>query len=166
MNSVNNKMYLAQFTLSISDVTGIIQTIAVVISLIYLAIQVKDSTKATKGATYQSIISAFAEIESRISQDEKVARIYRLGQKNFEKLNEDETTQFNLIIGSFFNFYENLYYQYRNKLLEEELWASWCRTMRKNLEEKGVGTWWNLKRHLFSKSFREYVESGKCPRNY
>lgn len=48
-------MYIAQLNLSISDITGIVQTIAVVVSLIYLAIQVKESTKATKGATYQSI---------------------------------------------------------------------------------------------------------------
>jgi hypothetical protein len=130
-------MYIAQLNLSISDITGIVQTIAVVVSLIYLAIQVKESTKATKGATYQSIISAWAELESRISQDDEVARIYKLGITNLEKLNENEFTRFNELICSFFNMYENLYYQYKNKLLEEELWAGWCLNMRNDYDKKG-----------------------------
>jgi hypothetical protein len=158
-------MYIAQLNLSISDITGIVQTIAVVVSLIYLAIQVKESTKATKGATYQSIISSWAELESRISQDDEVARIYKLGITELEKLTENEFTRFNELICSFFNMYENLYYQYKNKLLEEELWAGWCLNMRNDLKEKGAAAWWNSKSHLYSKSFREYVNSGKCPRN-
>ncbi|MGB7708297.1 MAG: hypothetical protein WBL95_01900 [Microcoleus sp.] len=158
-------MYIAQLDLSITNITSIVQTIAVVGSLIYLAIQVKESTKATKGATYQSIISAWAELESRISQDDEVARIYKLGLTTLEKLNENEFTRFNELICSFFNMYENLYYQYKNKLLEEELWAGWCLNMREDLKHKGAAAWWNSKSHLYSKSFREYVNSGKCPRN-
>jgi hypothetical protein len=162
---VTKEGYIAQLNLFISDITGIVQTIAVVVSLIYLAIQVKESTKATKGATYQSIISAWAELESRISQDDEVARIYKLGITNLDKLNENEFTRLNELIRSFFNLYENLYYQYKNKLLEEKLWAGWCLNMRNDLQKKGAADWWNSKSHLYSKSFREYVNSGKCPRN-
>ena len=66
-----------------------------------------------------------------------MARIYKLGTTNLEKLNENEFTRFNELICSFFNLYENLYYQYKNKLLEEELWAGWCLNMRDDLQQKG-----------------------------
>lgn len=158
-------MLLGQSSLSISDVTGIIQSIVVVVSLIYLAIQVKESTRAAKGTTYQSIISAFAEIESRISQEAEVARIYHSGKASLDKLNETELARFNELICSFFNLYENLHYQYKNKLLEEELWGGWCRNMRDDLAQPGVAAWWKLKSYLYSKNFREYVNSGKCPRD-
>ncbi|SKB15562.1 hypothetical protein PL11201_730022 [Planktothrix sp. PCC 11201] len=107
-------MILSQISLSIGDVTDIIQTIVIVVSLIYVAIQVRESTRATKGATYQSIITAFAEIESRISQDAEVAKIYRLGQASSDKFNETQLARFNELMSSFFNLYENLYYQYNN----------------------------------------------------
>ncbi len=72
-------MFLYQLPLSISDISGIIQSIGVVISLFYVGVQIQGSTKAIKAATYQSIISAYAEIEARISQDPETARIYQLG---------------------------------------------------------------------------------------
>lgn len=158
-------MTLAQISLSIGDVTDIIQTIVVVVSLIYVAIQVREGARAAKGTTYQSIISAFAEIESRISQDAEVARLYKLGQVSINELNETEKARFSELVCSFFNLYENLHYQYKNKLLEEELWAGWCRNMRNHLAQRGVEDWWESKSYLYSKSFREYVNSGKCPRD-
>ena len=60
-------MILAKFPLSISDISGLVQAVSVVISLVYLARQIQESTKAVKCATYQSIITAFADIEARIS---------------------------------------------------------------------------------------------------
>ncbi|CAD5967443.1 MULTISPECIES: hypothetical protein [Planktothrix] len=158
-------MILSQISLSIGDVTDIIQTIVIVVSLIYVAIQVRESTRATKGATYQSIITAFAEIESRISQDAEVAKIYRLGQASSDKFNETQLARFNELMSSFFNLYENLYYQYNNKLLEEELWAGWGQNIRDHLAQPGVAAWWKSKSYLYAKSFREYINSGKCPRN-
>ncbi|RUS93960.1 hypothetical protein DSM106972_094970 [Dulcicalothrix desertica PCC 7102] len=165
-------MSLFLAALSIGDITSIIQAatnviqaIAVVISLLYLARQVQESTKAAKGATYQAIISSFAELEALITQDEQVARIYTLGKKEPNSLSENEVTRFNEIMSTFFNLYENLYYQYKNNLLEEELWAGWCRNMRTDLEETGAAKWWENKGYLYSKSFREYVKLGKCPKS-
>ena len=64
---------------TIQAVSSIIQTIAVIVSLVYVAIQIRDNTRALKCQTYQSIIGYYAEIEARISQDSEVAEIYRKG---------------------------------------------------------------------------------------
>ena len=145
---------------------GIIQTIAVIISLFFVSIQIRDGTKSVKSQTYQSIISAYAEIEARISQDSETARIYYLGCKRPEKLTtEEERIRFRQLICSIFNFFENLHYQYKTSLLEESLWAGWCELMRKKLENKGVKKYWDENSYLYSKDFRKYVESDKCPRN-
>jgi hypothetical protein len=158
-------MTLAQISLSIGDVADIIQTIVVVVSLIYVAIQVREGARAAKGTTYQSIISAFAEIESRISQDAEVARLYKLGQESYNELNETEKARFSELLCSFFNLYENLHYQYKNKLLKEELWAGWSENMREHLGQQGVADWWQERKDFYSKSFREYVNSRKRLRN-
>ncbi|SKB15563.1 hypothetical protein PL11201_730023 [Planktothrix sp. PCC 11201] len=51
------------------------------------------------------------------------------------------------------------------KLLEEELWAGWGQNIRDHLAQPGVAAWWKSKSYLYAKSFREYINSGKCPRN-
>ncbi len=149
----------------ISEISGILEAVAVIASLVYLARQVRDSTKATKGATYQAIVDSIGNLEERISSDAEVTRIFRTGQKSLETLNSDERLRFSLLMFSFFNLYENLFYQYRNNLVEEELWASWCRDMRTLLSRPGVVKWWdNYGSKELTRSFCEYVASGQCPR--
>lgn len=149
----------------INEIAGVLEAVAVIASLTYLARQVRDSTKATKGATYQAIVDSIGSLEARISSDSEVTRIFRSGQKSLETLSRDERLRFSLLMYSFFNLYENLFYQYRNNLVEEELWASWCRDMRTLLARPGVAKWWDdYGSEELTRSFCEYVSSGQCPR--
>jgi hypothetical protein len=158
-------MLLSQFSLSISDISSIIQAIGVVISLLYVAVQIRGSNKAIKGATYHSIISTYAEIEARITQEPEATRIYQLGCEDPEALTKEEALRFKEIVCSIFNFYENIHYQYINDLLEEPLWASWCNYMRIKLQYPGIAKYWENNGYLYSRAFREYIKSGKCPRH-
>lgn len=149
---------------------GIIQTIAVIVSLFFVSIQIRDGTKSVKSQTYQAIISAYAEIEARISQDEEIARIYYQGCENLFSLKAQEEKEiFMQIICSQFNFFENLHYQYQNGLLEESLWAGWCKSMINMLKKPGINEFWRNKHELYNKDFRicvlKCLESGKCPKN-
>ncbi len=93
-----------QTTDIIQSVTSIIQTIAVIVSLVYVAIQIRDGAKAVKSQTYQSIITAYAEIEARIGQDAETARIYHIGCKYPDKLNNEEQIRFTQLICTFLTF--------------------------------------------------------------
>ena len=55
----------------------IAEAAAVILSLIYVAIQIRLNTKASQSATYQNIISGMAGIEARISENEDLAKIYK-----------------------------------------------------------------------------------------
>jgi len=144
-----------------ANIAAIINSIVVVISLLYLARQVKISTKTTRGATYQTIINGVASIETRISQDDNTARIYKLGTETPEELNEIEKVRFNELISSFFNFYENLYFQAREDLVELELWEGWSKNLIDDLKKSGVAAWWDDKKGFYSESFRKYVDERK-----
>lgn len=144
-----------------ANIATIINSVVVVISLLYLARQVKISTKATRGATYQTIINGVASIEARISQDDNTARIYKLGTEAPEQLNDIEMVRFNELISSFFNFYENLYFQAKEDLLAAELWAGWSKNLMDDLNKPGVRTWWEDRKGFYSESFRRYVDERK-----
>ena len=126
-----------------ANIATIINSIVVIASLIYLARQVKISTKTTKGTTYQTIINGVAGIEARISQDEELARIYKLGSEDQSKLDDIEKVRFNELISSFFNFYENLYFQAKEHLVDKELWEGWRANILEDLKKPGIEDWWN-----------------------
>jgi len=133
------------------------------ISLIFLVREFRATSLATRVATFQSLINAFSDLQTRISQDAESARIYNVGTRQTEELSDQEHRQFNEIMATTFNLYEAMYYQFSRGLLEPTLWAGWCLCMRKQLGMPGVASWWEEKRHFYSKAFNEYVDSGKCP---
>ncbi|PSB43227.1 hypothetical protein C7B80_24920 [Cyanosarcina cf. burmensis CCALA 770] len=166
MNFLSFLAQTPQTTDVIQSFTSIIQTIAVIISLVYVSIQIRDGAKAVKSQTYQSIITAYAEIEARIGQDAETARIYHIGCEYPDKLNAEEKIRFTQLICSIFNFFENLHYQYKTGLLEESLWSGWCQLMKNKLDNPGIKEYWQDNSYLYSKDFREYVKSGKCPEKF
>ena len=141
-----------------ANIATIINSVVVVVSLLYLARQVKISSKSTRGATYQTIINGVANIETRVSQDDNTARIYKLGTETPDKLNEIEMVRFNELISSFFNFYENLYFQAKEDLVDPELWEGWSKNLLDDLKKSGVATWWDDRKSFYSNSFRTYVD--------
>ena len=145
--------------MSISDITTIIQTVFVIISLGIAVKQIRDGTNAIKGQTYQSIISAYAEIEARIGQDPITAKMYNDGCKNQENLTPENKIRFEQIICSIFNFHENLYYQYDSGLLDEHLYAGWFKLLRKTLSQEGVKQYWieRDKEGVYSSKFQDVV---------
>ncbi len=148
-----------------ANIATIINSVVVIASLIYLARQVKISTKTTKGATYQTIINGVAGIETRISQDKETARIYKVGCENPAQLNDIETVRFNELISSFFNFYENLYFQARENLVDKELWKGWRKNILDDLNKPGIAAWWDEKKEFYSKSFKEYIDEKRERKN-
>lgn len=149
----------------IQTFASVIQTVAVIISLVYVAKQIQDSTKSVKSQTYQAIISSYAEIEARISQDAETAALYKLGCEKPSELSEEQSIRFTQLVCSIFNFFENLHYQFKSELLEAGLWAGWCLLMQEKLESPGIKIYWKKNQYLYSLDFQKYVESKKCPRN-
>ena len=72
----------------------LIASAAVVISLIYLAIQIRQSTKATRAGTSSYINDALARIMGAIRSDGEFADIWLRGCRSLESLDEVEQVRF------------------------------------------------------------------------
>lgn len=153
---------LATVELVASILASVVGSLGVIISLIFVVREIRLNTKAVRGSAYQSVINTWAEIESRISQDKEVARIYRQGRADMSQLDENEQIRFGEVLSSFFNLYEGMYYQYRDGILLQEHWKGWCENMQQDLKHPGVREWWEEKQRLYGDSFRNHVNQGRC----
>jgi hypothetical protein len=142
-----------------------IQALAVTISIIFLGREVGAAAFATRLNSYQSVVDGFAALESRISHDKASAEVYETGLHGLDKLDEIDFRQFSEFMATTFNLYDSMYFQYINGVLPASLWSGWCQYMRQQLKYPGVAEWWELKRHIYSKAFADYVDSGACPSN-
>ena len=64
---------------AVSAIANVLVAFAVTITVVYLAIQIRENTRATRSQTYQLATAALAEMAGIIGADKELARIFRIG---------------------------------------------------------------------------------------
>ena len=105
---------------AVAAIAGLLAAFAVALTVVYLALQIKASTRATHSQTYHLATSALAEMASIVGKDADTARMFRIGMEHPEQLNEDEATQFGYLGISLFRRFEDVYFQYQEGNVDED----------------------------------------------
>ncbi|MDA0681567.1 MAG: hypothetical protein O3A13_00980 [Proteobacteria bacterium] len=136
-------------------------SIAVFVSLIYLAVQVKRSTDAARTSTYQSVVSDFSALNQSMTSTPDLSLLFVNALEEFESLSADEKAKVSQLFFMCFRNFENMYYQYRKGYLEEELWVGWKRLMLTYFARPGFQSWWSIRTDVYSRSFGEFLRTEK-----
>jgi hypothetical protein len=147
--------------MSLQDLGNIgefIGAVGVVASLIYLAFQIRQNTKAVRRTAHISAVEAFNHLSSLIVQDPEIARILRTGVLDPDKLNEDERVRFERLASILITNLENLFFQHRDGLLEAERWEAYEAILREYVSLPAFSIFWQHVKHRLSKPFRTYVD--------
>lgn len=139
--------------------SSIVGTIAVTVTVFYLAVQVRASTKATYSQTYQTAVAALGDMAAIVGESKEKSKLYADGMADPDKLDPDEYLQFAYLGISLFRKYENAYFQYRSGMIDDEFWDGHRDNLLWFFHRPGTQRWWKERRLGFSKSFREYLES-------
>src|SRR6266480_1926509 len=98
--------------MTLSDLANlgqIIGAVAVVISLIYVALQIRQNTNAVRSATAQSVHEHFASWYHLIAADAELCRIAANGLRDYQSLSENERTRFIAVFMSFLSYSQNAF---------------------------------------------------------
>ena len=144
---------------AVSAVAGMLAAIFVGLSVVYLALQIKASTQATRSQTYQLATSALAEMAGIIGSDKERARIFRVGMEEPAALTEDEFTQFGYLGISLFRRFENVFFQYQSGMIDEDFWVGHRDNILWFFRRPGTQVWWKDRKFAFSKRFREFLDN-------
>ena len=132
---------------------------AVVVSLIYLAIQIRQNTRAVRAASFHAVTDSFNLLNTTIAHDESLARIFRLGSEDLGKLNDDERVRFNFLFLGALRVFETLYYQNKGGTGDPALWIAETSTMIALLTTPGGREWWESNPLSLTPAFRMFVET-------
>ena len=139
--------------------SSIIGSIAVSLTVVYLAVQVRASTKATYSQTYQSAVAALGDMAAIVAESKEKSRMYADGMADPDTLDPDEYIQFAYLGISLFRKYENAYFQYKSGMIDDDFWDGHRDNLLWFFHRPGTQRWWKERRLGFSRSFREYLES-------
>jgi hypothetical protein len=142
----------------LASIAEIVGGIAVIVSLVYLAIQVRQNTASVRNSTLQSNTALWSSLLSSLAQPGAV-EAYVAGMTGKEDIKPIHYTQFFLLCRGLFIAFENQYYQYRQGALDRETYRGYERSISQQLLAfPGFRAWWQQSRAVFSPAFVSHVD--------
>jgi len=140
---------------SIAEVIG---AIAVVLSLVYVGVQVTDSTRAVRSAAANETASALSAWYSQLGTNQQASQVFIDAMTNPESLSREELFQFVVQFHGLMLEYQAAYYLSQEGTLDVELQESLTNTILGVRDLPGFALYWEQRKDLFKSSFRDYVE--------
>jgi hypothetical protein len=144
---------------AIGAVAEVLGALAVVVSLLYLAAQVRRSADATHAASRYATANLTTGILVPIACDAEVASIFRRGQMDPDSLTDDEGFRFDVLLYAIFDQWETMFSQVQRGAMSEEDWAKYENSIIGGyLAQPGSQRFWETASDMYSVPFREYVD--------
>ncbi len=139
--------------------------VAVLVTLIYLALQIRAGAKEQRMATMREATREMATVAQAIGDSNEKAEIWMQGVSRFEELGAAERLRFSVISMHGFRTFEQVFYQARDGVIEPEIWKGFETQIRSVVAYPGVQAWWGTRRDWYGERFREFVEVQIDPAN-
>ena len=143
---------------AITGSAEVLGALAVLITLFYLARQIGQNTEEIRSANYHSVTDSFNELNLTVAQNPELARVFRLGNEAYEKLSQDEQTQYGFFMHAAFRIMDVIKFQSQHGTNDMTLWEFEKKTIDMLLAGPGARKWWRERPYNFSQGFVTYVE--------
>jgi len=98
--------------------------VAVVVTLIYLAVEVRNNRSATESASIDSLAAGFNLLNTQIMDNPDLAEIFLRGTANHEDLDDVQKLRFIAMVQSYVNHFTTVKKYYDAGILSEEQWLA------------------------------------------
>ena len=142
---------------TIATIANILASAAVVLTLVFIGIQLRQNAQLTRMAAAQTSAQLFSTNLGRVIEHGDFAEIVtRDGAP--ECWNTAERLRVTNFLSASFRHFEVLHTHRRFGVFEEELWIGMEARLRDSLSTPGIVEWWNESKEFYAASFVAYVD--------
>jgi hypothetical protein len=145
------------------QVGELIAAVAVVVSLLLVAFEVKQNNEEQQQAMTQELITSYTEIVTLLARDRALRCAYIKGIKDYGSLNGEEALAVGAYLIALMRHREDLYFQYLDGAVKPSVWQGFDRATRIAMQRPGWQEWFRLRRDWFSDEFQAYIDSVMGP---
>ena len=131
--------------------------IAIIVSLIYVGLQIKQGAQASRAATIQSFSTQYAELILQITRED-FRDIFWRGVGGLQNLRESETAAFMAFLASIVRMFESFYFQKMDGSFDDRLFDSWMTQTLDLFGTEGGREYWAFRKHQFNAEFVEFFD--------
>jgi hypothetical protein len=136
----------------------LVASIGVIISLFYLAAQVRQNTRSSRAIVVDSLARSMHELAFEMAQNDQLL-ITATMLKDWDSASELEKARYASFMLGYFKLFENGWFQMCKGTLERDQWEGYDAFLRTVWAVPTVKTWWSMRRTFFAPGFRNYVEN-------
>ena len=141
---------------AIGAVAELFGALGVIVSLVYLAGQVRNAGRQGREEAARSVMDKLNASMAFLASGSDKADLWVRGSGGFSNLrDESEVVQFSGFLLTFFRAYEELYF-YRKAGIEFD-WGGFDAQVKATINSPGGRDWWSTRGHYFSQEFQEEV---------
>jgi hypothetical protein len=137
----------------------LLAAIGVIVSLFYLAAQIRQNTRSTRAVVVDSLAHSLVDLLGQHAENPELLRSFAAVTEDWNSATENDRVRSVPFIFATFKLFENAWFQQRQGTLDREQWEGWDVYMRIYYHRPGVKTWWSARRMAFAAGFRTYIEA-------
>jgi hypothetical protein len=143
----------------VTAIAELVGAVAVVVTLIYLSIQIRQNTATVHAATELESSRLFLEFHSRMSHSADMASIWDLGLTDADRLSPDQKRRFVWLVSEYFFMVEGLFVQHKQGFLSDGSWLPHEKAVTGMLGHTVIRNWWDSGVSPFTDGFSTHVQA-------
>ena len=147
--------------MSLSDwanIAIIVQGIVIIVSLGFVFYQLRENARLTRAANTQKLVELTSPFALQLMQDRSTAELWVHGAHKWDTMDSVDRERYTHLVSWWLIFYANIYYQQRQKLLDEEIYTPWSHDLEDFIATHNLAQLWAELKEFFQPIFVEHVE--------
>ena len=143
---------------ALGNIGDFIGGIAVIATLLYLSVQVRQNTKLQRATALAAASTKMVAFNNLLGGNPTAARVFQIGLENFEDLSETERRQFLNLLRGLFSAYQHVFLQHEQGLIDDMVWSQQQRAALASLALPHIRVWWDHRKKVFASSFVTVID--------
>ena len=142
----------------ISDLSQALGAITVVASLIFVGVQIRQNTAATRAASHHAVSDALNQINFSFAENAEVTRIFLAGMADRQALTNEERWRFDAFCRAYMHVCETMHMQADLGAGDRSIVVAEEGGIKMIFASPGIREWWAENTIGFGPEFRDYVD--------
>lgn len=143
---------------AVGAISGLVGAGAVVVSLLYLAGQVRHGSRLARVTGGEALASNLRSFSQPLAQDADLNRIWNIGIEGGSDLSPSERSRFLHLATQFGKLFESAHLYHASGIMDDGTWAGWHAAAAHYLTSPGWKEYWTKRADFYSPQFRAFVD--------
>ena len=139
-------------------IAQVVGAAAVIISLVYLAVQIRSQTRESRLNATRELAQDFRNLVAEIAREEDIFKLFRQSMYSYEELSEEQRARIHMYFyNRIFGLHEQVHLHLKHESIDRMFLQSVQNRFSELMQTQGFQVWWKRNHYIYTPEFQEYV---------